>query len=74
MITRLVRLELASLFLELTPKYRIRDRLSDVEFVEAGMSGLRIADRGLRIRQLDLVEPVIDLLDRRKEGREICIL
>ena len=71
MITRLARLELASLFFELAAEYRIGDRFSDTEFIEAWMIGSRNDRWGRRSGVLKFVQPMIDLFDSGKESRRL---
>lgn len=67
MITRLARLELAGPFFELCAKNRIRDRLSDIQFVERRM----LHRRRLRYGPLKFIEPVVDLFNGRKQRCKI---
>lgn len=73
MVTRLVRFKLAGLFPKLAAKDRIGNGLGDIEFVEAWMRGLRIANRrSMNFRsRFKLIEPVIDLFDGGIESGKV---
>ena len=70
MVTRLVvRLERASLFLPVFSEYFVRDRLGNIEFLEAWVIYVRFlrAMGGL----LEFIEPMIDLFNAREKGCKI---
>jgi len=66
-VTRLVRLELASLFFVVMAENAVGDGLNDIEFVEARMRNCGVS-HFLRLRWLELIEAMVYLLDRREQG------